>query len=136
MVFIFQCLRSSSSSLPRHRVSSPPCCLTYIRLRLSYSVFGFHCSVLVPVLCLSFSASRCPIQNRIHPCLRSSVKAVHVFVSANSGSSLLRLQCKGCPCLRFGPSCCPVLSVLSLPRLFNFSIPYANSGSSLSFGQC
>jgi hypothetical protein len=76
--------------------------------------------------------------------LRYSVKVVHVFVSSNSGSSLFRLQYKGCPRLCFISSCrssCPVIFVrvalvrrksVSQSCLFDSVIPSPNSGSSLS----
>src|SRR6266496_449853 len=72
-------------------------------VRSSSALFQF--SVSVSVLHLGSSTPRSHIQIPVHLCLRYSVKVVHVFVSSNSGSSLFRLQCKGCPCLCFSSSC-------------------------------
>jgi hypothetical protein len=72
-------------------------------VRSSSALFQF--SVSVSVLRLGSSTPRFRIQIPVHPCLRYSVKVVHVFVSSNSGSSLFRLQCKGCPRLCFSSSC-------------------------------
>jgi len=96
--FRFPCLRFSSSLSFRF--------FSRFSFSLQSSVFSLQsCPVSVSVLRLGSSAPRFRIQIPVHPYLRYSVKVVHVFVPSNSGSSLFRLQCKGCPRLCFSSSC-------------------------------
>jgi hypothetical protein len=73
-------------------------CPTYFRLCLSSSVFSSVFSVVQSQFQCCLSAPRSRIRIPVHPCLRYSVKVVHVFVS---GSSLFQVQYKGCPRLCF-----------------------------------